>query len=383
MTESDGRLAGPSVDHGAARAGAILTIDLDAIVANWRFLNAKVAPASRCAAVVKADAYGLGAARVTPALYDAGCRRFVVATLDEALVLRPLLPEAEIFVLSGPFSGCEEEFPAAGVTPVLNSTEQIARWRAAANRLGRPLPSVLHVDTGMSRLGLCADEARLLAGDAETLAAIRPILLISHLACADEPAHPLNRKQLEAFRSARALFPGLPGSLAASSGIFLGSDWQADWCRPGAALYGVQPTATGDNPMRPVVRLDARIIQVRDVDAGESVGYGATHLARTPGRLAVVAAGYADGLFRTLGNRGCGYLGEHRVPLVGRVSMDLVIFDVTGLPNELATPGATISLIGLHNSVDDLGRAAGTIGYEILTSLGRRYHRHYLNGSPR
>lgn len=373
----------PSPADALARAGAVLTVDLDAIVANWRFLETKVAPASRCAAVVKADAYGLGAAKVAPALHAAGCRRFVVAMLDEALALRPLLPEAEILVLSGPFAGCEDEFASARLTPVLNSFEQIARWRALTGRLGSPLPSAIHVDTGMSRLGLRLDEARRLAGDAATLAAIRPMLVMSHLACADEPTHPLNRRQLETFRTARALFPELPGSLAASSGIFLGADWHADWCRPGAALYGVQPTASGENPMRPVVRLDARIIQVRDIDAGESVGYGATHLARRSGRLATVAAGYADGLFRALGNRACGHLGEHRVPLVGRVSMDLVIFDATDVPDEAVRPGASITLIGPETSIDEIGRAAGTIGYEILTALGRRYHRHYLGGSPR
>jgi alanine racemase len=364
----------------AARAGAILTIDLDAIVANWRFLNEKVAPASRCAAVVKADAYGLGAAPVTSALYAAGCRRFVVATLDEGLFLRPRLAEAEIFILSGPFAGCERDFVTAGLTPVLNSPDQIARWQAMANQSGRPLPSVLHVDTGMSRLGLNLRETQALAEDKKALTAIQPILLISHLACADTPLHPLNRQQLTAFQAARALFPGLPGSLAASSGIFLGPDWQADWCRPGAALYGLRPTTEGPNPMRPVIRLDARIIQVRDIDAGESVGYGATHRASRTGKLATVAAGYADGLFRTLGNRGYGSLGEHRVPLVGRVSMDLIIFDVTDLPEGLAASGATINLIGDETSVDDFGQAAGTIGYEILTALGRRHHRHYLGG---
>lgn len=363
-----------------SRAGAILTIDLDAIVANWRFLEEKVAPTSRCAAVVKADAYGLGAARVTSALYAAGCCRFVVATFDEALILRPLLPQAEILVLSGPFAGCETDFVTSEITPVLNSPEQIGRWRVTARRFGRALPSVLHVDTGMSRLGLNLEETRSLAGDTETLKAIRPILLMSHLACADEPAHPLNRQQLTAFQAARAMLPALPGSLAASSGIFLGADWHANWCRPGAALYGLQPSEEVPNPMRPVVRLDARIIQVRDIDAGESVGYGATHRAPRAGKLATVAAGYADGLFRTLGNRGFGYLGGHRVPLVGRVSMDLVIFDVTGLPAGLAAPGAVINLIGPKTSVDDLGRTAGTIGYEILTALGRRYHRHYLGG---
>jgi alanine racemase len=364
-----------------SRTGATLTIDLDAIVANWRFLNKKVAPLSRCASVVKANAYGLGAHRVAPALYGAGCRRFFVATLDEGLSLRPLLAEAEILILNGPFTDCEDDFLSANLTPVLNSPEQIARWQMTANRHDRALSSALHVDTGMSRLGLNAKETQILANDKTALAAIRPILLMSHMACADDLSHPMNREQLSAFQAARALLPSLPGSLAASSGIFLGPDWHADWCRPGAALYGLHPGGKGPNPMHPVVRLDAKIIQVRDVDAGESVGYGATHRASQAGKLATVAVGYADGWFRALGNRGWGHLGGHRVPLVGRVSMDLAIFDVTGLPEGLATAGAAINLIGPGTTADDLGSAAGTIGYEILTALGRRYHRHYLGGS--
>ncbi|MTJ81009.1 MAG: alanine racemase [Telmatospirillum sp.] len=370
----------------ALRAGAILTVDLDAIVANWRYLDKRVGPGARAAGVVKGDAYGLGAARVAAALADAGCRRFFVATPDEGLALGALLSGrsdrvADIIVLSGPFDGSEADFAGAGLIPVLNSLEQISRWRSLAGRLDRPLPSVIHVDTGMSRLGLRYAEAESLSEDADTLAACAPVLVMSHLACADDPDHPMNRRQLAAFQAARRLFPGLPGSLAASSGIFLGPDWHADWCRPGAALYGLRPQQGKANPMRPVIRLDARIVQVRDIDAGETVGYGATHRASRRGRLATVAVGYADGLFRSLGNRGWGHLGEHRVPLVGRVSMDLTVFDVTGLPDGLARPGDMITLVGPDSGADDLGEAGGTIGYEILTALGRRYHRVYLDGA--
>jgi alanine racemase len=362
------------------RAGAVLTIDLDAIAANWRLLATTLRPGACCAAVVKADAYGLGAAKVAPVLAAAGCRRFVVATLDEGVALRPLLPQAEILVLSGPSAGTERDYSANDLVPVLNSPDQVERWTVAARQYERRLPCALHVDTGMARLGLSAAETRGLGADAATLAAIRPVLVMSHLACADEPDHPLNGQQLERFTAARAWFPGVEGSLAASSGIFLGEAWHADWVRPGAALYGIQPTAKGPNPMRPVVRLDGKIIQVRDVDAGDTVGYGATHCCPVRSRLAIVAAGYADGVFRSLGNRGYGCLGGVRVPLVGRVSMDLVIFDVGGVPAELAHPGALIELIGAGNTVDDVGRAAGTIGYEILTALGRRYHRVYRGG---
>jgi alanine racemase len=362
-------------------ATGVLTIDLDAIASNWRQLENKVGPTAHCAGVVKADAYGLGAARVAPALAAAGCQRFFVATPDEGGALRTILPEAEIFVLSGPFAGNGTVFLEHRLMPVLNSLDQAAHWRDLAREHNLPLPSAIHVDTGMSRLGLSVGEAEALAEDGTWRTAIAPRLIMSHLACADEPDHELNRRQLALFSARRRLFPGIPGSLSASSGIFLGADWWADWCRPGAALYGLRPTAGLPNPMAPVARLEARILQVHDIDAGETVGYGATHRADRKGRLATVAAGYADGLFRSLGNRGFGYLGEHRVPLVGRVSMDLVVFDITGLPDGVARPGGMLTLIGGPNGADDVAAAAGTIGYEVLTALGRRYHRRYLGGS--
>jgi len=360
----------------ADRAGAVLRIDLDAIVANWRNLSARLAPGARAAAVVKADAYGLGAAHVVPALAAAGCARFVVATIDEGLALRPLLPAAtDILILCGPMPGTAGLLAEEGLTPVLNSPKQVADWAAEAKARRQRLPAALHIDTGMARLGLSPAQAQALAGDQATLSAIDLKLVMSHLACADAPAHALNQAQLARFTAARALFPGVPGSLAASSGIFLGPEWHADWVRPGAALYGVHPQPDGPNPMLPVVRLEGRILQVRDVDAGETVGYGATHRCVGPGRLAIVGAGYADGLFRALGNHGSGHLGDCRVPLVGRVSMDLVTFDVTHAPAELARPGGLITLIGPGNTVDDVARDGGTIGYEVLTALGRRYHR--------
>lgn len=365
-----------------ARAGAVLTIDLEAICANWRLLQERRSQPGNTAAVVKADAYGLGAARVAPALQAAGCRRFVVATLDEGIALRPLLPGAEIMVLSGPFPGGEAEFHAYGLLPVLNSPAQVGGWAAFARQRGERLPCVLHVDTGMSRLGLRHDEAVRLSEDCGTLSALDMRLIMSHLACADEPDHDLNRLQRDRFNAARALFPSIEGSLAASSGIFLGEGWQADWTRPGYALYGGNPIPGQPNPMRQVVRLQGRIIQVRDVDGGDTVGYGATHRCAAPTRLAVVAAGYADGLFRSLGNRGCGHLGDCRVPLVGRVSMDLTIFDIGAAPQAAARPGAMLDLIGPHNDIDQIADAAGTIGYEVLTALSSRYHRDYLEGTP-
>ncbi len=372
-------VAGKNLDSRLLRAGGVLTVDLDAIVANWRLITGRLKPGSRCAAVVKADAYGLGMAAAAPALAAAGCRRFFVATIDEGLALRALLPAVEVIVLCGPFAGTEGDFLAHRLLPVLNTPQQVADWARFARLREQPLPSVLHVDTAMSRLGLHHAEARTVAEDRQTMAAIAPMLVMSHLACADEPDDPLNAGQLAAFTAARALFPGVEGSVAASSGIFLGPDWHADWVRPGAALYGLRPVPALPNPMAQVVRLQGRIIQLREVDEGKTVGYGATHRVVAKARLATVGAGYADGIFRMLSNRGCGHVGERRVPLVGRVSMDLVVFDVTGVPAADVQPGRFIDLIGPHQSVDDLAHDARTIGYEVLTALGARYYRKYLS----
>lgn len=358
-----------------ARAGAWLSVDLAAITDNWRRLSAQLRPGCRAAAVVKADAYGLGAAAVAPALLAAGCRRFFVATIDEGIELRPLLPGAEILVLNGPWPGGEDDFAAHDLIPVLNTPAQLAGWAAFAD--ARRLPSVLHVDTGMSRLGLAANEVAALGADRSLLERLGIILVMSHLACADEPENPMNRRQLAKFQAAAGHFPGIETSLAASSGLFLGPEWHGHWVRPGAALYGLRPSAGGTNPMAQVVRLQGRILQVRDVDAGDTVGYGATHRFARSGKLAIVAAGYADGLFRSLGNRGSGLLGGWRVPLVGRVSMDLIAFDVTATPPGEAREGGVINIIGPGNTADDVADAAGTIGYEVLTALGRRYHREY------
>jgi alanine racemase len=352
----------------AHRAGAILEIDLGAIVANWRFLAAKVAPA-QCAAVVKADAYGLGAARVAPALTAAGCRTFFVATLDEGIALRAALGETgEIAVLNGPLPGTTAEFLHHKLIPVLNHPGQIEEWASFV------AGAILHVDTGMARLGLTAREFGELI---ETPPAIRWRAVMSHLACADEPEHPLNPTQRNRFTSAVARFPGLPASLSASSGIFLGSGYHFELVRPGAALYGVNPQPGEANPMRAVVKLSGKILQIRQIDSGESVGYGAAHVMEGPGRLATVAVGYADGWLRSFSHRGCGRIAGKRVPLVGRVSMDLLTFDVSAIDPAIVHPGASIELLGEKYGVNHAAADAGTIGYEILTSLGRRYHRIY------
>jgi alanine racemase len=356
----------------ATRAGAVIEIDLGAIVANWRLLARMVAPAT-CAAVVKANGYGLGAAPVARALSAAGCARFFVATLDEGIALREALgPTPEIAVFNGPMPGAATEFTAARLTPVLNDPGQIEAW-AALRPENRPRPLV-HVDTGMSRLGLSAAEF------AECMTQIEKIDaagLISHLACADTPAHTLNTAQRKRFIAARQRLPHLKASLAASSGIFLGPKYHLDEVRPGAALYGVNPLPGSANPMRPVIRLAARIIQLRKIDRGEAVGYGAAHVMDKPGMLATAAIGYADGWPRSLSHRGCGWLAGKRVPLLGRMSMDLTTFDVSDAPQSELYPGNMIELIGTYYGVDDAAADAGTIGYEILTALGARYHRVY------
>lgn len=369
-------------------ASAVLEIDLEAIVRNWRQLRDRAVPAE-CAGVVKADAYGLGAARVATALAAAGCRVFFVATLDEGIALRAALssgedegkgagaahPNATILVLEGAPRGAEVEFVRHGLIPVLNSLDDVDAWRIFAGLLEARLPAVLHVDTGMSRLGLAADELASLAGRLERLDHIALVLVMSHLACADEPDHPMNDAQQARFESALAILPRAPASLANSSGIFLGERYHHDMIRPGAALYGISPTPAQANPMQGVASLRARILQVREIDTDATVGYGATHRVTGRTRIATVGVGYADGWLRALSNHGAGWIGDRSVPLVGRVSMDLSTFDVTGVPETLAAPGCWIELIGPNRPVDTVAKEAGTIGYEILTALGTRYAR--------
>jgi alanine racemase len=361
------------------RAGAVLEVDLAGVIANWRLLAARVAPAD-CAAVVKADAYGLGAVQVSAAVAAAGCRLLFVATLDEAIALRNRLASCEIAVLNGPAPGSAEEFVFYQLVPVLNEPGQIADWAEIARRHGG-LPAILHVDTGMARLGLTAREFARLADELSQESATRWRGLISHLACADQPAHPLNDLQRSRFASMRRPFGGLPASLAASSGIFLGRGFHFDFVRPGAALYGINPQPGTPNPMRQVVRLKGRILQIREVERGESVGYGAAHVMDHPGRLATVAVGYADGWLRSLSHRGSGRLGGKRLPLLGRVSMDLAVFDCSAADPSLARPGGFIELLDDDYGVDAAAADAGTIGYEVLTALGRRCHRVY-RGEP-
>lgn len=355
-------------------AGAFLEIDLEAVRANYRALASRLGRVE-CAAVVKADAYGLGASKIAPALASEGARTFFVAHLDEAIALRWAVPNAEIFVLNGLTSGAEGEFIAHRIRPVLNSLGQVEAWGAAARRSGRARPAALQIDTGMSRLGLPESEVARLADDRTRLDGVDVRLVMSHLACAERQDAEMNREQLVRFEAGRRRLPAAPASLANSSGIFLGPDFRFDLARPGAALYGISPVAHSENPMRPVVRLMGRIVQVREIGAGTSVGYGAAWAARRPSRIATVAVGYADGYIRGLSSRGLAYFDGIEVPLVGTVSMDTATFDVTDVPQ--AQEGGLLELLGPHHTVDRLAGEAGTIGYEILTSLGHRYARTY------
>jgi len=383
MSTPEPGAAGETAGYRAAdHAGAILTIDLDAIRANYRLLRKK-ARGAECAAVVKADAYGLGAERVAPALAGAGCRRFMVAQLEEGLSLRRWLgAEAAVYVLNGPMPGSEPVFAENDLVPVLNDPGQLAAWRALAARRGRALSAVLHIDTGMSRLGLAPAELAGLAAEPERLEGISLDYVMTHLVSAEVRDDPINARQLADFREALAGLPPAGASLANSSGIFLGPDYHFDLVRPGAALYGVNPDPGAPNPMRQAVLLEGRVIQLRDVDSPQTVGYGATHRVGGAAKIATIALGYADGYLRHLSNRGRCHVDDVAAPVVGRVSMDLITLDVSNVPPGRLEPGSLVEVLGPHYTVDDAGADAGTIGYEILTALGGRYHRRYLGGAP-
>lgn len=355
-----------------AETGGRLVVDLGAITRNWHRLQ-RLAPQAEVAAVVKADAYGLGAESVATRLQDAGCRSFFVAHLCEALALRRhLAPDTRLIVLHGAAAGTEAVCAEVGVIPVLNTPTQLAAWTRLARDLGRKLPALLQLDTGMTRFGLAeADLSSLLP----LLSEVDLQLVMSHLACADTPEHPANAAQLANFTRMRAQLPPAPASLAASSGIFHGPHMQFDLVRPGAALYGLAPLAGQPNPLEPTIRLDGVVMQLRDVQAGTALGYGHTAITKQPSRLATIAIGYADGFRRALSNQGCVWHGDTALPIVGRISMDSLIADAT---NTSLAEGDLVELIGPHRTPDDVARDSDTIGYEILTGLGTRCARQYI-----
>ena len=364
-----------------------LTIDLGALADNWRRMD-KLSGKARAAAVLKANAYGIGVKPAAETLYAAGARDFFVADVEEGVALRPLVPDGRIHILAGMWPGNEQLFFDYGLVPIINSEEQLAFFMSALSERGDH-PCVLHVDTGMNRLGLTADEALALAGDPARPASFSPILVMRHLACADDPGHPLNRRQLESFRTVTAAFEGIELSLANSAGVHLGPDFHFDLTRPGIATYGGEAVNGMANPMKPVVTAQARILQIRRVRTGETASYGGSAQFARDSRVAIVAIGYADGYHRSVSGGGVtlrqatpsgafGFLHGHKVPHLGRVTMDLSLFDVTDLPENAVRPGDYIELFGNNVAIDDVARAGGTIGYEMLTSLGGRYERAYI-----
>jgi alanine racemase len=341
---------------------ARLTVDLGAVVANWQALDRLTGPACETAAVVKADGYGCGAVQVGRALARAGARTFFVAVALEGERLRAAVgPGPAIYVLDGYSRATMARYAAHDLRPVLNSAEQVRAW--FADRPGAP--AAVQTDTGMNRLGMEPAEFAELGPLPEAV-----VLVMSHMGCADEPGHPLNGAQLAEFRR---LTDGLgrPRSLSATAGLLLGPDYQFEMTRPGIGLFGGWPFAQA----RPVVRLEAPVIQVRDLAPGERVGYAAAWEAGRPSRIATIGLGYADGLIRAAGARGTAWIGGRRVPFAGRVSMDLTTLDVTGVP---CAPGDTVELLGPHQGVDALAAMAGTIGHEVLTSLRGRCRRRYI-----
>lgn len=384
----------PAARSVPAEANGVLAVDLGALARNYRKLRAMVAP-GECAGVVKANAYGLGVNGVVPVLLDEGCRTFFVATLDEARQVRALAPNATIYALNGLLPGAADGFACIGAQPVLGSMPEVEAWKAFCATRGAPLPAAVHIDTGMNRLGIKAEDCEFLSEpppapdcDHGAQRAFPISLVMSHLACADEPRHPANARQFKAFVTLSAGIPAGGRSLVNSAGIFLGGEYHFDVARPGIALYGGNPFIGQPNPMEPVAHVYGRVIATGQAAAGEAVGYGASRRLTRSTRYATVAAGYADGYFRALGSAdghdgAAAWSGEYRLPILGRVSMDLSVFDITDTPDGALRPGDFVELIGSHNTVDDAAACAGTIGYEVLTSLGLRYHRIYFGGKSR
>lgn len=359
-------------------SAGLLTVDLNALVGNWAYLRDYLGGRAECAAVVKANAYGLGVAPVASALKRAGCQQFFVATLPEAIELREILgSEVSIVVFGGLAHGLSSDWVRMNLIPALFDISHIQQWVSYCESYGMQLPCALKVDSGMHRFGIDPELLMHFFQDSERVHSIAPVLLMSHLSCADDVSHSMNQRQLDCFRQiskrAKELYPDIKSSLSNSSGIFLGNDFHFDVCRPGCALYGVNPTPHKKNPMRSVVKLSLPIMQLRTIAAGESVGYGAAFTASTDMRLATVFGGYADGLLRTMSNKAYGWCDGVKVPLVGRVSMDSMVFDVTAVSGD----PLAVEVLNESQGVDELAAYANTIGYEILTGLGSRYQRQY------
>jgi alanine racemase len=348
----------------------VLTVDLDALARNYRRLKQAAAPAI-CSAVVKANAYGLGMEPVARRLFHEGCRHFFVATLAEGQALRRVLSEPEIFVLEGALAGNQQALLEARLVPALNTLAQVDSWARAERR------AILHIDTGMNRLGLTAAEVQTLGTDPARLGGMRIEYVMTHLACADEPSHPLNARQLRDFSALRRLLPAARTSIGNSAGVFMGSEHCGDLVRPGIGLYGGNPFADRPSPFDVVATLTARVLQLREVEPPRTVGYGGDAKVRSRMRLATLGLGYADGYPRALSGCGIAMFDGWRLPVVGRVSMDLITLDVSAVPAGEIEEGQTIELIGAQMRLEELAQQAGTINYEILTGIGQRVYRQY------
>ena len=358
-----------------------LTVNLDAIVSNWQKIDVLVGDSVEVGAVVKANAYGLGAEAIVPVLKRAGCKTFFVATLNEAISIHRFLSGCCICVFQGPTIRNVGEFIKYGFIPVLNDLEQIDVWLKQAGPYGQ-LNAMIHIDTGMSRLGLPPNEFETLLQNPHIFNRISLSYVMSHLACAEKKYHRMNRRQLTMFEgllsALRQYSSPIKGTFANSSGIFINSKYHYDLVRPGASLYGLNPTPKQNNPMAQVITLQAKIQQIRYIDSHQSVGYGASHIAKKGSRIATVPVGYADGYVRSASNRAHCFINGTKVPVIGRVSMDMITLDVTELPENYTHPGTSVEIIGRNYSVDSFAADSKTIGYEILTSLGHRYQRYYI-----
>ncbi len=376
-------MSGPALNEleGCPTECGRLTVDLGALRQNYLTLRKSASPAE-CGAAVKANGYGLGAREVVRTLRAAGCTVFFVALLDEAIEILPEVGDGTVYVLNGIVPGTAQLFVRHGIRPVLGNIEEVTEWADCCRLTGARLPAALHIDTGINRLGLERSALEQLIGQADLLQAFETSLVMSHFACADDPSNPMNGRQRKLFAELKDRLPEAKASLANSAATLSGPENHFDLVRPGIALYGGRALADRPNPMRPVAHLAGRIMQVRQVESGSTVGYGATWTAKRESRIAVVGAGYADGYIRLLGGsndsvRARVCIGDQTAPVVGRVSMDMITVDVTGIDPEVAKRGATVELLGKNITVDELADAAQTIGYEVLTSLGSRYGRVY------
>ncbi|AGF74877.1 alanine racemase [Bartonella australis AUST/NH1] len=357
---------------------AVATIDLGAIAENYTILSQRTAPIE-CSAVVKANAYGMGVEKIAPTLYHAGCRTFFIAQITEALQLKAILPPDATLALLNDIPPTAEEFIAqSGIVPVLNSWQTIESWRTLCQKTGKKFPAIVQIDTGMNRSGLNQKELQQLINDPSLFAKADIKYVMSHLANADDATHPFNRVQLAATKTALAQLPACKASLANSGGIFLGPDFYFDLVRPGIALYGIDPHKKYPTSLKPVLKLEAQVMQSQNIDAGMPVGYGGSFITRRSSVLATISVGYADGWLRALSNKGAVYFNGHKLPITGRVSMDSIIVDATDLKDKKPERGDWVELIGTHQTIENISADANSIPHEILASLGSRCKRIYI-----